>query len=113
MTEALEKGIGTTTFTAVQQEYETRNAAGEFANLIKNENERSSSVPKQEAAKSESYESGKSASAAQSSASASSDEIKSVKEVEKLSMDDLENAVREKFAVEKEVAQSLELLVGI
>lgn len=114
LTEALEKGIGITNFAAVQQEYVTRSAAGEFANLIKNKNERSSSaMPKSEAAKSESYESGKSASAVQSSELASSEEAKYVKEVEKISMDDLENAVRGKIAAEKEVAQSLELFIGI
>lgn len=114
LTEALEKGIGATNFAAVQQEYVTRNAAGEFANLIKNEAERSlSRVPQSEAAKSESYESGKSVRASQTSEPTLSEETKSAKEVEKLSMDDIENAVRQKIVAEKEVAQSFELLIGV
>ncbi len=40
LTEALETGIGQTNFSAVREEFTARNAAGEFANLIKGENER-------------------------------------------------------------------------
>jgi hypothetical protein len=35
------------------------------------------------------------------------------KEIKKLSMDDLENAVREKLIVEKEITQLLKLLIAI
>jgi conjugative relaxase-like TrwC/TraI family protein len=113
LTEALEKGIGTTHFAAVQQEYFTRSAAGEFANLIKNENESSSSRKLDvESAKEKGQKSGK-ATGEQQISKSSSEELKSAKEVEKLSMDDLENAVRQKIIVEKESAQSFELLLGI
>jgi conjugative relaxase-like TrwC/TraI family protein len=40
LTEALETGIGQTNFSAVREEFTARTAAGEFANLIKGENER-------------------------------------------------------------------------
>ncbi len=113
LTEALEKGIGTTNFAAVQQEYFTRSAAGEFANLIKNENERSSSrALNSELVKEKGHESGK-ATGEQQISKSSPEELKSAKEVEKLSMDDLENAVRQKIIAQKEVTQSFELLLGI
>jgi conjugative relaxase-like TrwC/TraI family protein len=40
LTEALETGIRQTNFSAVREEFTARNAAGEFANLVKGENER-------------------------------------------------------------------------
>lgn len=40
LTAALEKGVGSTTFVAIQEEYSVRSSAGEFSHFIKDENEK-------------------------------------------------------------------------
>lgn len=113
LTEALSRGIGTTNFAETLQEYSRRSASGEFFNLIKDESEKLTTRQfNQEPAKEISIESGKSINESSKPESLQK-EIKSGKEMEKLSMDDLENAIREKLIVEKEVAQSFELLIAI
>lgn len=95
----------------MQQEYTARNAVGEFANLLKNENE-ASLLRATEPVKEKSRELTKPIGENQTSKSVSSEKTKLSKETEKLSMDDLENVVRQQVA-KKEIAQSLEILIGI
>lgn len=97
--------IGSINFAAVQQEYFTRSAAGEFSNSIKNEYEKSSlRVLNQDSGKSTDE---------RPKIEQSAKELKSTKDIVSLSMDDLENAVSQKATVEKETAQSFDLLIGI
>jgi conjugative relaxase-like TrwC/TraI family protein len=104
LTEALKTGIGSTNFAAVQQEYNSRNTAGEFSNLIKNDYEKSSSRALDQ-------ERGKSNEEPRK-IEQSAKELKSSKEMDSLSMDALEKEIKQKVIVEKKVAQSLELLIG-
>ena len=105
LTEAMKNGIGSTNFDAVREEYSSRRAAGEFSNLIKNDYEKSSS-------RAIDQERGKAIEEPRK-AERSAKELKSSKEIDSLSADALEKEIKQKVIVEKEAAQSYELLIGI
>jgi conjugative relaxase-like TrwC/TraI family protein len=151
LTAALENGIGQTDFSSIWQEYESRNAAGEFANLIKNERENVANqeqikevskatqieINKEKALENSYPQSEFSIDKSQNSKEINSEfskengdeiseklnkeysykpdsaEAKSGGKIEKLSMDELENAVRQEIAVQKEVVRSAELILAI